>query len=188
MRACWVRAQLDPALEAAGGETIGFGAATAGTKAIRIPTTGNRGMLGKAKGRERDGQTRDVEGAGECHGQQGNESRARHHPFRLAPRIRAVARPRRAAPPDGESDPAEDGGDGQDREAQPEEGTSVNDAVGTDCHQQQAAEGRPTGQPSRRLPDRDAPAIAPGVHARRQLERAVQRAFQHRDGDTPHAA
>ena len=59
----------------AGGGAIGFGAATAGTKATRIPTTGNRGMLGKRQGGERDGEPGHVEGMGNRHGDECNEPR-----------------------------------------------------------------------------------------------------------------
>ena len=152
------------------------------------PHDRQQGNAGKRQRGERDGESRHIEGTGNRHGDECDESRAGHDPLGLSPRVRAVARTRRTAPPHGQTDPAEHGGDGENGEAQSEERPSVDHAVDPDRHQQQSADGGSTGQPARRLPEGDPSSVASGVHAGRQLERAVQCALQHRNGDTPHAA
>ena len=66
--------------------------------------------------------------------------------------------------------------------------TPVNHAVRADGHEQQPAQVAPPASRREDLPTADTPPVAPGVHARGELERAVQPALQHRDGDPPHAA
>ena len=64
---------------------LGFGAATAGTRATRIPTTGSRGMLGKARGENETVSPGHVERSGQPPSPPGQRVRTR------PPSTRAVA-------------------------------------------------------------------------------------------------